>query len=134
MIGLDSNVLIRYIVRDDEAQAKAATNLIEGYCTADAPGFVNVIVMCEIVWVLGTGYGYDRATVASVIREMLTSVELQIEESESVWQALRAFEAGGPDFADCLIGIHNKSRQAETTYTFDTAAAKTSGFTLVGDS
>ncbi len=68
MIGLDTNVLIRYIVRDDQRQAAAATRLIESRCTPDDPGLINRIVLCELVWVLSRGYGYDRQMTARVVR------------------------------------------------------------------
>jgi predicted nucleic-acid-binding protein len=131
MIGLDTNVLIRYIVRDDEAQAVAATRLIESRCTADEPGFVNLVVLCEVSWVLSRGYKYDRATVAQVIRGILRAAELAVEQSESVWRALVAYEAGGADFADYLIGTQNRSFLAHPTYTFDRSAAKHPDFSLV---
>lgn len=132
MVALDTNVLIRYIVQDDKAQARSAVQLIERECTPDEPGFVNLIVMCEMVWVLKSGYGYSRKVVASVIRAMLTSAELDIEASETVWQALGTFERGKADFADGLIGIHNKKNHAVTTYTFDFNAAQNAEFSLVG--
>jgi predicted nucleic-acid-binding protein len=130
MIALDTNVLIRFIVQDDKRQARAAEKLIVR-CSADDPGFVNLIVLCEITWVLKSGYGYDRKVLSAVVRGILSSVELLVEESESVWQALRIFESGSADFADCLTGVHNKNKQSATTYTFDATAAKTPGFTPV---
>lgn len=132
MIGLDTNVLIRYIVRDDEAQAAAATRLIELRCTPDEPGFVNLVVLCEISWVLARGYKYDRATVSKVIRGVLRAAELAIEQSESVWRALAAYETGTADFADYLIGTQNRVFLAHPTYTFDRNAAKHPDFSLVG--
>ena len=131
MIGLDTNVLVRYIVRDDEGQAALATDLIESHCTAEDPGFVNLIVLCETVWVLARGYRYDRATVAGVVRGILGAVELEVESSEIAWQALRAFERGKADFADYVIGACNRTHHASTTYTFDTRAAAHSDFSLV---
>ncbi|NQU38990.1 MAG: type II toxin-antitoxin system VapC family toxin [Lentisphaerae bacterium] len=132
MIGLDTNVLIRYIVRDDDRQAKVATKLIESSCTADDPGFVNLVVLCEISWVLGRGYQYDRQTVAAVIRGLLTSVELEVEASETVWRALRAFEQGKADFADAFIGAHNRAQHVSPTYTFDRKASNLADFVLLG--
>lgn len=133
MIGLDTNVLVRYIVRDDKRQADAATELIEAQCTAEDPGFVNLVVLCELSWVLARGYRYDRATVASVIRGVLSSAELEVEASETAWRALRALERGQADFADYIIGAHNRTHQAFTTYTFDTKAATHPDLSLVGD-
>ena len=130
MIGLDTNLLIRYIVRDDPGQTQEATDLIESRCTAEDPGFLNLVVLSEISWVLGRGYRYDRRTVANVIRHILTAVELEVEESETAWRALSSFEKGQADFADFIIGTHNRARQASPTYTFDRKAAQHSDFAL----
>ena len=131
MIGLDTNVLVRYIVRDDEQQAEAATALIESQCTVDDPGFVDLVVLCEISWVLARGYRYSRGTVADVIRGILTAVELEVEESETVWRALASMERGNADFADYVIGAHNRAHHASPTYTFDTKAATHADFRIL---
>lgn len=131
MIGLDTNVLVRYIVQDDPKQAKLATRYIEAHCTSDSPGRVNLVVLCELTWVLTRGYGYDRPTVVSVLRRMLTSSELSMEEDEAVWQALKLYEQGTAGFADYLIGVLNHRIGASPTVTFDQQAAKESLFKLL---
>lgn len=131
MIGLDTNVLIRYIVRDDPDQAKAATRLVESECTSDNPGLIHPIVLCEMVWVLSRGYGYDRMTVARVIRRLLSVQELRVSGAESAWRALRRFEQGKADFADYLIGVSNQEGKASVTYTFDQRAAESDLFRIV---
>ncbi len=131
MIGLDTNILVRYIVQDNIRQAKRATELIESMCTADDPGFINLVVICEVCWVLASGYKYDREIIASIIRNMLTSVELMVEESETVWRSLSAFEKGQAGLADYIIGSHNQTKHTTTTYTFDRKAAKHQSLTLL---
>lgn len=131
MTGLDTNVLIRYIVQDEPKQAKAATRFIESNCTAEAPGRINVIVLSELTWILGRGYGYDKATIAAVLRGLLSAPELLVEEDEAVWQALKAYELDGAGFADCLLGILNHRKGASPTITFDKKAAKESFFELL---
>ena len=132
MIGLDANVLARYIVQDDAEQARAAARLIEGRCTAQAPGYVSVPVLVELVWVLTAAYRYEKAVVASVIRQILVTTELLVEDTEVAWAALREFETGGTDFADCLIAHRNYVRGCTQTYTFDRRAAASSRlFSLV---
>ena len=133
MIGLDTNVLIRYIVRDDLVQAEAATRLVESECTADNPGLINPIVLCELVWVLTRGYGYDRLTAARVIRRLLSVQELRVVGAESAWRALRRFETGKADFADYLIGVSNQVAKASVTYTFDQRAAESDLFRVVSN-
>ena len=130
MIALDTNVLVRFIVQDHPEQSAAATRLVESRCTAEEPGLVATVVLCELAWVLGQGYGYARTQVAEVIRAILVAAELRVEAPESTWRALRLFEAGRADLADCLIGTGNAALGAETTYTFDRAAAESGLFTL----
>lgn len=127
MIGLDTNVLVRYVVRDDKRQTAAATSLIEQQCTKDAPGFVSQLVVAELFWVLARGYGYPKVMIVRVIAKLLSAVELQVETVEDVWTALRAYQAGPADFADYLIGFRGRAFGCEATATFDKKAA-TSGF------
>ncbi len=131
MIGLDTNVIIRYIVQDDARQSKRATELIESMCTVDNPGFINLIVICEVCWVLTRGYKYKRETVAAVVQNILTSVELVVEESETVWRALTAFKRGKAGMADYIIGLHNQTKHTVTSYTFDRKAAEHDSLTLL---
>jgi predicted nucleic-acid-binding protein len=124
MIALDTNVLVRYIVRDEPAQTRAATRLIEANCTPEDPGVISGIVLCELVWVLDRGYGYARDSISAVLRGLLTAQELQAQESDLAWQALTFFEEGVADFSDYLIGlIHHHIQGAEFTFTFDRVAA-----------
>lgn len=131
MTGLDTNVLLRYIVQDDVKQARQAGRYIEKNCTSQSPGRVNAIVLCELSWVLRRGYKYDRQIIASVIRRILSSPELSVEEDEAVWQALYVYEKGDAGFADCLLGIINHRAGASPTVTFDQKAAKESFFELL---
>ncbi len=123
MIGLDTNVLVRYIVRDDLRQTAAATRLIESRCQAHDPGNVTLVVLCELVWVLDRGYGYERPAIAGVLRRMLSADDLQVERSDLAWQALSLYEKEKADFSDFVIGLSNREMKAETTYTFDRRAA-----------
>ena len=132
MIGLDTNVLVRYLVQDDPAQGVAAAALIEGRCTPDAPGRVDHVVLCELVWVLETAYGYSRELVAGVIRQILETAELSVESPDLAWPALRAYEAGPADLADYLIGQRNQAAGCESTFTFDRRAARSPLYTAVG--
>lgn len=131
MTGLDTNVLVRYIVQDDPKQAKLATNYIESHCTPDSPGRLSVIVLCELAWVLDRGYGYDRQTIAAVIRRILTSPELFVQEDEAVWQALKMYGQAAAGFSDCLLGVLNHRHGASPTVTFDRKAAKETCFKLL---
>jgi predicted nucleic-acid-binding protein len=123
MIGLDTNVLVRYVVQDDADQSARATELIETHCRADNPGWIDSIVLCELVWVLESAYGYEREIVASVLRQLLGTADIVVENPTQAWSALRAYESGPADFADYLVGLRNHGNGCESTYTFDRRAS-----------
>jgi predicted nucleic-acid-binding protein len=131
VIALDTNVLVRYVVRDDPRQSAAATGLIESACTPESPGIVSLIVLAELVWVLGQGYRYRRPQIATVLRRMLAAEDLRIERSDLAWQALNLYEEGKADFSDYVIGLCGRDEKAEATYTFDRRAAGCALFRLV---
>jgi len=127
MIGLDTNVLVRYLAQDDRAQASAATALIEKQCTAENPGFIGLVVLAEVVWVSESAYGASRSDVADIVRQILSIRQLTVQDAEVAWQALRQFEAGRADFADCLIHRSAEAAGCQQTVSFD----KRSGMTLL---
>jgi predicted nucleic-acid-binding protein len=132
MIGIDTNVLVRYIVQDDADQARAATRLIESRCTADDPGVLSLVVLCELVWVLDRGYAYGRDTIAGVLRGLLAADDLRVESSELAWQALGLYEKGRADFADYVIGLSHRGLGAESTFTFDRRTSDCKLFRVLG--
>lgn len=130
MIGLDTNVLVRYVMQDDARQAARATRLVESL-SAEEPGFVPVVALVELVWVLTGSYGLARAQVATVLEMLLRSKELVLDRAELVSQALARYAAGSADFADALIERIAAQAGCTATMTFDSAAAKTAAMTLV---
>jgi predicted nucleic-acid-binding protein len=132
MIGLDTNVLVRHIVQDDEDQARAAGRLIDTHCTPDDPGAVSLAVLCELVWVLDRGYGYGRGTIGGVLRRLLSVTDLQVERAELAWLALNLYEKGKADFADYVIGLCHRDQGAEATCTFDRRTCDCDLFRLIG--
>jgi predicted nucleic-acid-binding protein len=132
VIGLDTNVLVRYLVQDDPLQGAAAADVIESRCTSETPGRVDHVVLCELVWVLETAYGYSRELVGNVVRQVLGTAELLVESPDLAWAALRAYESGPADLADYLIGQRNRAAGCETTLTFDRRAARSGLYTAVG--
>lgn len=119
MKGVDSNVLVRYMARDDPGQERAVTRFIEAARVRAEPIFVNVIVLAELVWVLRSTYQYPRAEVAAVIERVLTTEQFVVEDAHLVWQALSDFQTSKADFADCLIGRKNLRLGCDVTVTFD---------------
>lgn len=130
MTGLDTNVLVRYVMQDDPRQSPRATRLVESL-SAEAPGFVPVVTLVELVWVLSGSYGLSRAQVAAVLETLLRSKELVIDRAEIVAQALSRYSAAGADFADALIERIATAAGCGTTVTFDAGATKAAGMTLV---
>jgi predicted nucleic-acid-binding protein len=130
VIGLDTNVLVRYITRDDRVQAARADRLMDSL-SADSPAFVNRIVLCELVWVLGRGYRYERPAIAGVIETILSSEALVVEDHELAMEALARYRDEDLDFADALIGAINLAAGCSTTARFDDAAAGLAGFELL---
>ncbi len=131
MIGLDTNVVIRYLVQDDEAQAKKATQFIEQSLSTDSPGYINHIVLCEIGWVLERCYEVTKAQLKAIFEALLETKQFVVEDVEVVWKALRAFDANSADFSDALIGQRNMQSGCEQTATFDKKAAKLPGIVLL---
>ena len=131
MTGLDTNVLVRYFAQDDARQSAAATRLMEKTLSADNPGFVTLVTMCEIAWVLAECYGADRERILSVLRGLLETRQIVVESSEVAWRALRAWEGTGADFSDALIGEVAIAAGASKVLTFDKSAAKLPSFALL---
>jgi len=96
VIGLDTNVLVRYIAQDDPAQSARATACVENECSPSLPGFVALIVLVEVVWVCDRCYGATRAEIAEILRTILSSKQLVVQDAETAWQALRLFESTKP--------------------------------------
>ncbi len=130
MVGLDTNVLVRYIMQDDARQAAKATDLIEGL-TAEEPGFVSLVSVVELVWVLSASYKLTRLQIAQVLSLLLRSRQLLVDQVDQVARALRAYANGNADFADCLIERSASAAGCPQTMTFDVRAAKTAGMTLI---
>lgn len=129
MIGLDTNVLVRYFVQDDADQSARANELIDGL-TEDAPGYVATIVLAEIYRVLSRAYRADDGTTLALLRGLLDSRDVTIQHSDTVRRALRRAE-NGADFADALIAESGVDAGCTTTVTFDRAATKSAGMRLL---
>jgi predicted nucleic-acid-binding protein len=131
MVGIDTNVLVRHIVQDDEEQAALARELIEERLDSVNQGYLPLIVLCELVWVLGTAYRYSRRQVALALRQVLITDCFAVERHELAWAAFRDYDIGSADYADCVIARINRESGADCTFTFDRKAAKSEGFCLL---
>ncbi len=130
MIGIDTNVLVRYIAQDDATQSRRATSFIEKECNEAAPGFVGLVVLVEVVWVSESRYGATRQEVAGIVRRILSIKQLVVQDAETAWKALRLFESSKADLADCLVARSALAAGCKGVVTFDKQASK-AGMTLL---
>jgi predicted nucleic-acid-binding protein len=124
MIGLDTNVLVRYLAQDDPVQSPKATEFIEHRLTEDDPGFVSVVAMVETAWVLERAYRLSDAVIAAAIERTLQADVLVIESEQAIFTAMTALKEGRGSFADALIGALGAKAGCSRTLTFDTKAAR----------
>ena len=120
MTGLDTNVLVRYLTRDDARQFSKANDLLTGLAEAGETAYVNAIVLCELAWVLESAYRIPRGQIVTALRGLVDTAELSIEDRDLVAEAVDAFAEGKAGFADYLIGIGNQAAGCRETATFDT--------------
>ena len=130
MIGLDTDVLVRYIMQDDPKQSPKASALIESL-NADNLGFITLVSIVELYWVLTTSYELTGQQVKQALEALLRTKQIIVDRADQVLRALRVFDDGKADFADCLIERTAVSAGCEQTMTFDVGAAKHAGMTLI---
>ena len=128
MLAVDTNVLIRYLVRDDEAQYGKARRLIDREAGKEDGVFVSLLVMMEIERVLRSRFGLSKADILGAFSAMLDTVDLAFEDEGSIEQALYFWKEAATDFADCLIGASNQRLGCRATATFDEKALAAGGF------
>lgn len=128
MIGLDSNILVRYLTQDDPAQSATATQVIERGLNIANPGFVSVVTMAEVVWVLDRAYSFTDSEIAAAIEGMLQIEVLVIENEKEVFAAMVALKQGKGAFADALIAELGARAGCSHTLTFDKKALRLPAF------
>ncbi|MBM4245517.1 MAG: type II toxin-antitoxin system VapC family toxin [Deltaproteobacteria bacterium] len=130
MIALDTNVLVRFLVRDDARQSALAAALIRRALEADGHLFVSDIVLCEMVWVLDAAYRVPRGEISAHLANLLAARHLTFRNPDAARRARDAYEAGKGDFADYLIREHAREAGAEDVATFDKVLLRESGYRL----
>jgi predicted nucleic-acid-binding protein len=131
MLGIDTNVLVRFLVRDDQAQFDRAQKLIRRQATAEDPVFVSLIVLLETEWVLRSRYGFSKSDILSTFSELLSSADVTFEDEPSIEEALYTWKESPAQFADCLIGARHRACGCRVTASFDANALKLAGFVAV---
>jgi len=130
VIGVDTNILVRFLVQDDPRQSEAARSLF-ARCSVREPAFIGREALIETVWVLESAYGLPPSRVAPVILGLLEAEEIVVEAAEDAVVAVEAYGAGLADFADHMIVAAARRAGCPTLYTFDRKAARNNGATLL---
>jgi predicted nucleic-acid-binding protein len=130
MIGLDTNVLVRYFAQDDVSQSALASEFIE-QLTVENPGFISLVSVIELAWVMKSCYQADRHQISIILDQLLHTQELIIENMETVFHSLKLYSSTNADFADCLIDRSAKAAGCTETITFDKAAVPLVGMRLL---
>lgn len=134
MIGLDTNVLVRYLAQDDAKQAARATRLIERELNAKNPGFISTVVLAELCWVLARLYGATPAELRAMVEDLLNSHQFHLEDRAAVQAALLHLQTAHgkrAGFVDALVAALAQAQGCEQTLTFDKLAAKSAGMALL---
>jgi predicted nucleic-acid-binding protein len=130
MIGLDTNVLVRYLTQDDPIQSLKATEIIERRLTEENPGFVSIVAMVETVWVLDRAYRLGAHEIAAAVEGMLQADVLVVENEQQVFMAMIALKEGQGSFADAIIAALGAKAGCSCTLTFDHKALRLPSFEL----
>ena len=128
MLGIDTNVLVRYLVRDDQAQYEKARRLIDRELSKGEPVLVSLLVLLETEWVLRIRYDLAKADLVATLSALLDTSDLVVEDEPSVENAIYSWKDSAVDFADCLIEARNRRLGCRATATFDGKAVKLAGF------
>lgn len=123
MIGVDTNILVRFFVGEDQAQTAAATRYLSERTESD-PAFISLVVVCELVWVLQKSYGYADAKVHQALNSLFESSNIEIERVELLDRAVTEALEIKADISDCIIAALAADAGATKTVTFDKTAAK----------
>lgn len=126
MIGLDTNIVVRYFAQDHEQQSACATDLIESL-TSESPGFISTVVLVELVWVMQGAYKASKAEIVEILQKLLQTREIIVQDAEVALQALARFADSKAGFADCLIERIGQRNGCDYTISFDGDAAETAG-------
>jgi predicted nucleic-acid-binding protein len=129
--AVDTNVLVRYLVQDDPVQGRKAASFIENAAANDDRILIGNIVLCEMVWVLDSAYGYSKMEIHACIEKLLQTSAFQFESKDIARAALEDYRTVKSDFADCLLGRLHKALGCEVTVTFDAVLRKLETFQLL---
>ncbi len=131
MIGLDANVVLRFLVKDDPEQARLAKALMESL-TSDCPGWISLVVLAEVVWSLKKTYRLGKDQIAAIVERLMANRFIAVEQGDKVDAALSLHRSTRAGFADCLLSVTTRSAGCAKVVTFDKIAARDLGMELLG--
>ena len=131
MIGLDTNVLVRFLVRDDEDEFDRARRFIRRQAQIGEPVRIGLLVLLETEWVLRSRYKFGKDEILGAVSDLLNAMDLEFEDEPAIEAALFAWKESPAQFADCLIGARYGSMGCSATATFDAEAAKLPAFVAI---
>ena len=131
MIGVDTNVLLRYLTQDDAIQSAVATRFIESQLSSTTPGHVSLVTLAELAWVLGSRFRATAAEIVEMVSQLTSDARFEVQDDHAVWLAIEAVETLGVDLPDALISFVNRAHGCSHTVTFDQRAARIPGTTLL---
>jgi predicted nucleic-acid-binding protein len=130
MLGIDTNVLVRFLVQDDPDQFEKARKLIRREIAAGRPVYINQLVLMETEWVMRSRYAASKIQIIESLTGLLEAADVQLEEEATIEEALYMWKDSNADFADCMIAAKNRRIGCRATATFDAKAAKLHGFVI----
>jgi predicted nucleic-acid-binding protein len=131
MIGLDTNVVLRYLLQDDPKQTRQANEIIDQRLSEREPGFLSLVCVLEIVWVLRSLMGLSAVGISAHLEHLLAANVLVVQNEQQVFEAAFALKRGTGEFEDALIGALDAWAGCEKTLTFDRRAGRLTGFELI---
>lgn len=131
MIAIDTNILIRFFINDDEKQSEQVNNLFAHQEEQENSIFISNIVLVELIWVLKSGYKVKKSDILKTLKLLFSNEIFKFEDRHLLLETIKKYEAESGDFADYLIGSIGSKYNASTTYTFDKRAVRDNNFTLL---
>ncbi len=131
MIGLDTNLLVRYITHDDARQAAMVTRLIETRLSTENQAHISLVTVAELIWVLISNYDIERLELTDAMAELLCDDRFVFQDKDAVWAALDRYRDGDVDFGDALIAALDRLHGCTKTLTFDKKATRLDGVELL---
>ncbi len=131
MIGLDTNVVLRYMLQDDPKQTRQANQIVDRQLSEQNPGFISLVTVLEVVWVLRSILKQNPAQIVSHVENLLTADSLKVQNEQQVFEAAFALKRGTGEFEDALIGALNAWTGCSHTLTFDRKAARLPYFQVI---